>query len=101
MDFVFIKLFVHLAEKGFERFSLGMSPMGGFQEGEEPTPEERAIHFFFQRMNFLFSFRGLHAYKAKFATSWEPRYVIYQNIFDLPRHAVAINAVSELRSGVK
>ena len=101
MDFVFIKLFEHLSKAGYERFNLGMSPMGGFQEGEEPTPEERAIHFFFQRMNFLFSFKGLHAYKAKFASLWEPRYVIYQNIFDLPRHAVAINSVSELRPGVK
>ncbi len=101
MDFVFVRLFEHLVKAGYERFSLGMSPMGGFQEGEEPTPEERAVHFFFQRMNFLFSFKGLHAYKAKFASIWEPRYVIYQNIFDLPRHAVAINAVSELRPGMK
>jgi phosphatidylglycerol lysyltransferase len=98
MDFVFIKLFQHLKDKGFERFNLGMSPMAGFQEGEEPTPEERAIHFFFQRMNFLFSFKGLHSYKAKFATSWEPRYVVYENLFDLPKHAIAINAVSELHS---
>jgi phosphatidylglycerol lysyltransferase len=96
MDFIFIRLFEHLAGAGVERFNLGMSPMGGFQEGEEPTPEERAVHFFFQRMNFLFSFKGLHAYKAKFADLWEPRYVVFQNLFDLPRHAIAINAVSEM-----
>jgi phosphatidylglycerol lysyltransferase len=96
MDFIFVKLFQHLSQKGFERFNLGMSPMAGFKEGEEPTPEERAIHYFMQRMNFLFSFKGLHAFKVKFATSWEPRYVVYQNLFDLPRHAIAINAVSKL-----
>jgi phosphatidylglycerol lysyltransferase len=101
MDFLFLKLFDHLSKAGYERFNLGMSPMGGFQEGEEPSPEERAIHFFFKRMNFLFSFKGLHAFKAKFAAFWEPRYVVYQNIFDLPRHAVAINSVSELRRGAK
>jgi phosphatidylglycerol lysyltransferase len=100
MDYVFIKLFQHLSEKGYTRFNLGMSPMAGFKEDEEPTPEERAIHFFFQRMNFLFSFKGLHAFKSKFATIWEPRFVVYQNIFDLPRHAIAINAISELRSPV-
>jgi len=96
MDFLFLKLFQDLAQKGFERFSLGMAPMSGFNESEEPTAEERAIHAFVQRMNFLFSFKGLRAYKAKFATLWEPRYVIYQNTFDLPRHAIAINTISKL-----
>jgi phosphatidylglycerol lysyltransferase len=96
MDFLFLRLFQRLAGQGIRRFNLGMSPMAGFQEGEEPTAEERAMHFFVQRMNFLFSFRGLHAFKSKFATDWEPRYVVYQNLFDLPRHAVAINTVSRL-----
>jgi phosphatidylglycerol lysyltransferase len=96
MDYLFIELFLYLKEKGYERFNMGMAPMSGFREGEDATAEERAIHYFFQHMNFLFSFRGLRAYKAKFATSWEPRYVIYQNAFDLPRHARAIYAVSEL-----
>jgi phosphatidylglycerol lysyltransferase len=96
MDYLFVKLFLHLQEQGFQTFNLGMAPMSGFQLGEEPTLEERAIHYFFQHMNFLFSFKGLKAYKAKFATFWEPRYVIYQNVFDLARHAIAINTISEI-----
>jgi phosphatidylglycerol lysyltransferase len=96
MDYVFVKLFLRTQEQGFERFNLGMAPMAGFQEQEEATPEERAIHAFFQHLNFLFSFKGLLAYKAKFATAWEPRYLIYRNILDLPRVAVAISAVSEI-----
>jgi phosphatidylglycerol lysyltransferase len=96
MDYLFIELFLYLKEKGYERFNMGLAPMSGFREGENATAEERAIHYFFQHTRFLFSFRGLKAYKAKFATSWEPRYVIYQNVFDLPRHARAIYAVSEL-----
>jgi lysylphosphatidylglycerol synthetase-like protein (DUF2156 family) len=47
-------------------------------------------------MNFMFSYRGLRAYKAKFASRWEPRYVVYQNVFDLPRNALAINTVTKL-----
>jgi len=58
--------------------------------------EERAIHTFFQHLNFLFSFKGILTYKAKFATSWEPRYVIYRNVLDLPRLAVALRRISEL-----
>lgn len=96
MDYLFVKLFLRSKEQGLERFNLGMAPMAGFQEQEEATPEERAIHAFFQHLNFLFSFKGLLAYKAKFATLWEPRYLIYRNILDLPRVAMAISAVSEI-----
>ena len=45
-------------------------------------------------MTFLFSYQGLYNYKKKFATSWEPRYEIYRNVFDLPRLAVALGKVS-------
>jgi phosphatidylglycerol lysyltransferase len=96
MDYVFVKLFLRNKERGLERFNLGMAPMAGFQKQEEATPEERAIHAFFQHLSFLFSFKGLLAYKAKFATSWEPRYLIYRNILDLPRVALAISSVSEV-----
>lgn len=96
MDYLFIKLFLHSRERGFTRLNLGMAPMAGFQEREQASPEERAIHFFFQHLNFLFSYRGLRAYKAKFATCWEPRYAVYRKVFDLPRLALALGKVSEI-----
>jgi phosphatidylglycerol lysyltransferase len=97
MDYLFVKLFLELKEKGFTRFNLGMAPMAGFQEREESSAEERAIHFFFQHLKFLFNYSGLRAYKAKFASSWEPRYLIYQHPLDLPAVAIALGRVSELR----
>jgi phosphatidylglycerol lysyltransferase len=96
MDYLFVKLFLYNKEKGYKRFSLGMAPMSGFQENEEASMEEKAIHYFFQHLNFLFSFTGLRQYKAKFATFWEPRYTVYQNPLDLPRLAIAMGRVSEL-----
>ena len=98
MDYVFVKLLLYSREQGFQRFNMGMAPMAGFQLNEEPGPEERAVHAFFQRLNFLFSFKGLRAYKAKFATGWEPRYVVYTNVFQLPRLAIALERVSALKS---
>jgi phosphatidylglycerol lysyltransferase len=97
MDYLFIKLFLYARERGYARVSLGMAPMTGFEEREEATPEERAIHGLFQKLDFLFSFRGLHHYKAKFATSWEPRYLIYKNVLQLPRTALALRRLSEIR----
>ncbi len=97
MDYLFIKLFLHLKEEGYERFNLGMAPMAGFQEGEPATAEERAVHAFFQHLNFLFSYGGLRAYKAKYASAWEPRYLVFQNILQLPAVAIALGRVTELK----
>ncbi len=97
MDFLFVHLFLHAKEAGLSRFSLGMAPMAGFQEHERASAEERAVHAFFQRLNFLFSFRGLRAYKAKFATRWEPRYVYYTHALQLPRLALALGKVSTFK----
>jgi phosphatidylglycerol lysyltransferase len=98
MDFVFVKLFMQLKEQGYTLFNLGMAPMAGFSENEIATSEEKAIHYFFQHMRFLFSYKGLHRYKAKYATIWEPRYAIYRHPLDLPRMALAIARVSEYRN---
>ena len=95
MDFLFVNLFLESREKGFTRFNFGLAPMSGFAEQDEGSREERAIHAFFQRLNFLFSYRGLRSYKAKFASSWEPRYLVYRNALDLPRLAIALSRISE------
>lgn len=97
MDYLFVKVFLWAKEHGYQYFNMGMAPMAGFDEREEATAEERAIHSFFQQLNFLFSFRGLRHYKAKFAGRWEPRYLIYRNPLDLPRLALALRRLSEVK----
>jgi phosphatidylglycerol lysyltransferase len=97
MDFLFARLFPLLRDRGFERFSLGLAPMSGFQDAEEASAEERAVHYFLSRLNFLFSYGGLHRYKSKFASWWEPRYIIYQNVLDLPRFSLAFGRLTEIR----
>lgn len=96
MDYLLLKLILHCQEQGFARFNLGLAPMCGFQEYEEATVAERAVHLFMQRLTFLFSFHGLKAFKAKYADAWEPRYIIYRNVLDLPRVGLALGRVSEL-----
>ncbi|MCC7342134.1 MAG: DUF2156 domain-containing protein [Bryobacterales bacterium] len=96
MDYLFTKAMLHAKARGYNRFSLGMAPMAGFQPGEAASPEEKAIHLFFKKWNLGFRYRGIRDYKAKFATVWEPRYVIYRNRFDLARLALALRKVSEI-----
>jgi phosphatidylglycerol lysyltransferase len=74
-----------------------MSPMSGFREREEASAMERAVYQFFQRLTFIFSFGGLKAYKAKFASLWELRYLIYRHAPDLPKVGVALSKVSKLK----
>lgn len=97
MDYLFGKLFIELKKEGYQRFNMGMVPMAGFQQHETASTAERVIHQFFQRLNFIFSFSGLRAYKAKFASFWEPRYIVYRNITDLPRMALALGKVSTIK----
>lgn len=98
MDFLFVKLFLHFQEKGFQTFDFGMAPMSGFQERENASREERAVHYFFQHLNFLFSYRGLRAYKSKFASFWEPRYAIYRTTLDLPKLGIALSKISKVEN---
>jgi phosphatidylglycerol lysyltransferase len=97
MDYLFVRALEWAKTRGFQTFSLGMAPMSGFQEREEASLEERAVHNFFSHLNFIFSYQGLRSYKGKFATRWEPRYEIYRNALDLPRLALAIAKASEYK----
>jgi phosphatidylglycerol lysyltransferase len=97
MDFLFVKLLLRDRDEGYTRFNLGLAPMSGFREREEASAMERAVYQFFQRLTFLFGFGGLKAYKAKFASSWEPRYVIYRHALDLPKVGIALGRVSKLK----
>ncbi len=96
MDYLLVKLIEWNKEQGHERFNLGMAPMSGFHERESATIEETLIHNFFQRLNFLFSYSGLKHYKAKFADEWEPRYVVFRRLVDLPSLVMALNRVSRV-----
>ncbi len=96
IDYLFVKLFQWNKEQGFSRFNLGMAPIAGLAERADAGPEERAIYLFFQRMKFLFSYQGLRDFKAKYATSWEPRYIVYRSVRHLPAVGLALAKVSEL-----
>ena len=96
MDFIFTKLILEAKKEGFKTLTLGMSPLADFVENPFPTPEERAVQIFLERMNFLFSYTGLKNFKAKFAGVWEPRYLIFRHTLDLPKIGLALLRVAEI-----
>ena len=98
MDYLLLRLIQYAGERGYGRVGLGLAPMTGFHMGEHATLEERLVNGVLQKFNFVFHFRGLYQFKAKFATSWEPRYLIYKNLLQLPRIALALVHLSEIKS---
>lgn len=57
---------------------------------------ERTVYLFLRRLSFIFSFSGIKQFKAKYAYAWEPRYLIYRHVLDLPKLGLALSSVSEL-----
>lgn len=90
MEFLFISLFQHFKEQGYDRFNLGLSALAGV--GEDPfSPKlEKALHYLYEHLTRFYNFRGLHEFKEKFHPCWEPRYFIYPGVAALPEVVVAL-----------
>ena len=75
MDFLFVNLLDWAQRQEFRRFSLGMVPLSGI-EGRRLAPAwARAAALVFRHGERFYGFRGLRAYKDKFAPQWQPRYL--------------------------
>lgn len=75
MDFLFVQLILWAKARGFAQFSLGMAPLSGIEDRRLAPAWARIAAFAFRHGERLYGFRGLRAYKDKFAPRWEPRYV--------------------------
>jgi phosphatidylglycerol lysyltransferase len=95
MDLLFVRLFERARDEGYTRFSLGMAPLAEFAPDEQASPEERAVQYLMSHLDAIFSSSGLRHFKGKFATAWEPRYLVYERLGSLPSVALALTAVSE------
>ncbi len=78
MDFLIVSAAQAFAAEGAARLSLGLSPLAGADDGSESAALACVRRFLFQRLNRVYNFQGLHTFKGKFATHWEPRYLVYR-----------------------
>jgi phosphatidylglycerol lysyltransferase len=74
-------LLVHLMmwgkEQGYQRFSLGMAPLSGFEHSPVAPLWNRLGSFVYRHGGTFYNFQGLRAYKEKFHPQWDPRYLVY------------------------
>ncbi|MEZ5352490.1 MAG: phosphatidylglycerol lysyltransferase domain-containing protein [Bryobacteraceae bacterium] len=96
MDFLFAKVFLDLAARGFETFSLGMAPLSVQDDPNPIGADERIVHWVIRKMPFLFRADSLRRFKAKYADVWSPRYAVYQSPLDLPRFGLALRRITEM-----
>ncbi|MFB2773519.1 phosphatidylglycerol lysyltransferase domain-containing protein [Pelatocladus sp. BLCC-F211] len=90
MDFLFISMFQHYKEQGYDSFNLGLSALAGVGETQESRRLEKTLHYLYQHLERFYNFQGLHAYKDKFHPIWQPRYLIYPSLAALPDVIVAL-----------
>ena len=90
MDFLFISLFQHCKERGYDSFNIGLSVLAGVGDTEESRRLEKVLRYLHQHLSRFYNFQGLHAYKEKFHPRWEPRYLVYPSLTALPDVVVAL-----------
>ncbi|MEO8100632.1 MAG: phosphatidylglycerol lysyltransferase domain-containing protein [Acidobacteriota bacterium] len=101
MDFLFAMAFLDLKTRGYRRFSLGLAPKAEFAEHSQPSPEEQLVQWCMGHLTWIFRADSLRRFKAKYAHQWEPRYEVYRNRWELPRFALALHNITELRGDLR
>lgn len=90
MDFLFVSLLQHFQARGYDRFNLGLVALTGMEETSRPRRLERGLHYLYAHLNQFYNFQGLRTYKEKFHPDWEPRYLVYPRLADLPDIIIAL-----------
>ncbi len=88
MDFLIVSAATQFATEGAQTLSLGMSPLAGEDDAADSAGTSSVRRFLYTRLNRAYNFQGLHAFKGKFATQWEPRYLVYSGSLALASGAV-------------
>ncbi|ARV58287.1 hypothetical protein BZZ01_06235 [Nostocales cyanobacterium HT-58-2] len=90
MDFLFISMFQHYKERGYDSFNIGLSALAGVGATQESRRLEKVLHYLYKHLERFYNFQGLHAYKDKFHPRWESRYLVFPSLTALPDIVVAL-----------
>ncbi|MDU2830333.1 MAG: bifunctional lysylphosphatidylglycerol flippase/synthetase MprF [Anaerococcus sp.] len=77
MDYLFINIFSYLKENNIKYFDLGMAPLSNVGVMRHSFLQEKMVYTIFKLGDHYYSFEGLKAYKDKYASFWEERYLSY------------------------
>ncbi|MEZ4283024.1 MAG: bifunctional lysylphosphatidylglycerol flippase/synthetase MprF [Myxococcota bacterium] len=96
MEFLFTEVMLWGKEEGYTWFSLGMSPLSGFEHHRLAPAWSRLGALLFRHGENFYNFRGLRGFKQKFDPTWEPRYLASPGGLALP---IVLSRIASLISG--
>jgi lysyl-tRNA synthetase, class II len=88
MEFLVVKAVELLRERGIEEISLNFAAFAKWMHSPEKA-SERALGKLIALGNPFFQIESLYRFNAKFFPRWEPRYLVYEGAFGLPRAGIA------------
>ena len=94
MDFIFVKLFEYLKDKGYAYVNMGMVPLSGIKK--PTTLPERGLKIAYENLKRFSHYKGLRIFKEKFNPQWVMYYVVYDNVKDLIALPSIIEKVIEI-----
>ncbi len=95
MEFLFISLFLNLKTRGYHTFSLGLAPLPPAE-----SPQEKILTTILKRLSFIFRFTGITNFKAKFADSWQNRYLAYHTHQSLILYPQIFRQATKLKNSI-
>jgi phosphatidylglycerol lysyltransferase len=75
MDFLFAEIMLWGRSEGWRWFNLGMAPLAGLEARPLAPVWCRMGAVAYRLGDSFYNFRGLRAFKAKFAPEWRPKYI--------------------------
>jgi len=88
MEFMVVRATTLLRERGIEELSLNFAAFAKWMHSPEKR-SERALAKLVALGNPFFQIESLYRFNAKFFPRWEPRYLVYEGRFGLPRASIA------------
>jgi phosphatidylglycerol lysyltransferase len=99
MDYLFTRLMLWGAERGYGWFNLGMAPLSGLEARALAPLWSKLGAIVYKLGESVYNFKGLRNFKNKFDPAWEPRYLASPGGLALPR--ILTNVASLVSGGLK
>ncbi|MCW3467985.1 phosphatidylglycerol lysyltransferase domain-containing protein [Chitinophaga nivalis] len=93
MDALIIHLIQHAQAKELQYLNLGMVPMSGISQPQNTA--EKMVKYAYEKLRFFRHYQGLREFKAKYATTWTNKYLVYEHDFDLIQLPGALSKVMQ------
>lgn len=91
LDMLLCQAFLYFKGKGFQKVNMGLAPLSGI---DGRSFSQKTIRYAYEHLRAFGHFKGLRKYKEKFSPTWEKKYLVYEDDYQLLQVPVALKKVS-------